>query len=113
VKCGACRGWMRFQPTARTPRRRAAWPHDKLCALCLEKLSPAEPLVSAGQIGALHAKCNTLARQTSRAAIDWKKDVKAVAAAEFEISVGSFKELTYEQASWCLDWLEARELAAV
>lgn len=64
--------------------------------------------ITPGQLRAFHAKCNELAKATGRPAPDWKRDVKAAAERHFDQIFESTKDLSVSQASWCLDWLEAR-----
>lgn len=108
LKCARCRRWMRRSTTPATPLKRAPRPHDRLCVECAPETVAEFVPVSRGQISALHAKCNTLGRQTERPASVWKDEVKRLASEHFEIEVGSFLDLSYAQASWCLDWLDEK-----
>lgn len=61
----------------------------------------------------MHAKCNALQLLTRRPRDEWKQDVKKHAAVQFGLAEGvSFLDLTYEQASWCLDWLDREQQRA-
>lgn len=112
-RCARCRRYACKRPTVKTPLALGRKPHDRLCVDCAPASLDAFRPVSQGQVSALHAKCNTLALQTDVDRDEWKRRVKVAAAEEFELDPGaSFKELTYEQASWSLDWLDERTRVA-